>query len=266
VNLYATSPETLWSSPSFLRFTAYSSVAHVGVVLFVMYGSFFRFDSALPTIDVVEVSVLDAPPEPVAEPAPEPAPPEPPPPEPEPPPTPEVKPPEPAPEPEPPEQQVDEAVVIPDVPRDKPKPPKPPPKPPKRPDKKPKPPKPVDVSDVMKNLRSDVEQRTPKPQASSASGTVDPELAEYYRKVKVCLDANWVGAQRFQRRRDLEVQFMVEVDAGGQVKSLELTRGSGEDQLDDTAERAIRKCSASLPPPPAGRTRVPIAFNPGDIE
>jgi protein TonB len=210
------------------------------------------------------VTVMDAPPEPVPDPAPEPAPPEPeppppPPPEPEPPPPPEAKPAE----PEPPQQTVDEAVVIPKVPNEKPKPAKP--KPPKRPEIKPKPPKPVDVADLMKDLRKGVEERAPKPQASSASGTVDPELAEYYRKVKACLNANWVGAGLFGRRRDLSVLFEVEVETGGKVRSVEVTTSSGERQLDETAERAIYKCSP-LPEAPGGRTTIPIRFSPGDIE
>ena len=250
---YAAEPESLWSSPAFLRFMALSGLAHAAVAVMIVLGPSFRFRSNMDPAPIF-VSVLDA--QPAPEPEPEPAPP--PPPEVKPPaPEPEVKPPE----PEPPKQVVEENVVIPDVPAEKPKPKKP--SKPESPKKKPE--KPVDVAELMSTIRTQVDKNRPAKPASGASGIVDPEMAEYYRKVKACLDANWVGAQRFQRRRDLEVEFEVQVGAGGKVTEIQVTRGSGESSLDETAERAIRKCSP-LPEAPGGRTTIPIAFNPGDVQ
>lgn len=246
MNLYAASPESLWSSRSFVRFMACSAVAHSAALVLVAYGPIFRFRSDIPM--PVPVSLVEMPSEPVAEVSPpEPAPPEPPPPEP---PKPEVKPPE----PEQPKQVVEEALVVPDVPPEKPRPPK----------KKPAP-KPPDVADVMQALRQEADKNKPPPRKSSAAGTLDPEMAAYLVRVKGCLRQNWVGAQRFQRRRDLLAQFEVELAPGGKVASAELTRPSGEDIFDETAERAIMKCQP-WPEPPGGQTSIPITFAPEEMQ
>ncbi len=258
MNLYAASPESLWSSPSFVRFTAYSVVAHVAAVAIALYGPLFRFDSDIPPDYIVTVNLgIDAPADPV-QPAPEPAPPEPAPPEP---PPPEPTPPEPPP---PPKQEVEEAMYVPDVPSEKPKPPKPK-TPPKPPEQKPKP-KPQDVADVMKSLRQDVEKRNPAPAARTGGPNADPELAGYMNAVKACMTINWVGAQQFLRRRGLQVVLLVEVNEVGRVPTEQLDRGAGVDAFDDSAERAVLKCSPSLPPPPSGRSQIPVVFNPGGNE
>jgi periplasmic protein TonB len=260
VNLYAVSPESLWSSPSFVRFMAYSGVAHVAALVLVIYGPIFRFPSEIPPEYIVTVNLgMDAPPEP-APPEPEPAPPEPAPPEPAPP---EPKPPEPEPPP-PPRQEVEEAMYVPDVPSEKPKPPKPP-KPPKAPEQKPKP-KAQDVADVMESLRQDVQKRNPAPAPRQGGPVADAELAGYMNAVRACMTINWVGAQQFLRRRGLQVVLLVEVNEAGRVQSVQVERGSGVDAFDDSAERAVLKCSPSLPPPPSGRSQIPVLFNPGENE
>ncbi len=255
MNLYAASPESLWSSPAFVRFMACSAAAHVAAIFFVVYGPIFRFRSELPPI--ANVTLMDMPAEAVAEmttpepPAPAPEPPKPPP-------EPEVKPPEPKPaEPEPPKQVVEEALVVPDVPPEKPRPPK---------KKAPPAPKPVDVAELMKSVRAEADKNRPPAPASGARGINDPELAAYQLRVRACLNANWAGAALYQRRRDLRVQFLMTVNPTGRVEDVEVTQGSGEGALDDSAERAILKCSPSLPPPPSGVTEIPITFSPGESQ
>lgn len=243
MNLYAASPDSLWSSPAFVRVMACSVAGHAAAIFLVVYGPIFRFHSVmLPEPVMVNLDM--------ALPA-EPAPPEPPPPEPP------VVPPAPEPkpaEPEPQKQEVKEALVVPDVPPEKPKP------------KKPKPqPKPQDVADVMASLRKDVEKQRPPQRQGAARGTLDPEMASYIAGVKGCLRQNWVGAQRFQRRRDLLAEFEVQLGPGGKVTSAEVTRPSGEDFFDETAERAIFKCQP-WPEPPGGQTIIPIRFVPEEMQ
>lgn len=259
MNLYAASPESLWSSPSFGRFVAYSVVAHCAALVLTVYGHIFRLNSDIPPEYIVTVDLrMDGPPESEVAP-PEPAPPEPKPPEP---PPPEPKPPEP--EPVPPKQEIEEAMYVPDVPSEKPKPPKPKTTP-KPPDQKPKP-KPQDVTDVMASLRKDVQQRNPAPAPRQGGSSVDPELAAYLNQVTACMTLNFVGVQRFLRRRDVQVLLMVEVNEAGRVQSVQVERSSGEGQFDDSAERAVLKCSPTLPPPPSGRSQIPVLFSPGGNE
>ena len=252
MNLYAASPESLWSSPAFVRFMAYSVVAHAAAIFLVAYGPIFRFNSVmLPQPVMVNLDMaLPAEPEPTP---PEPPAPQPPAPEP-------TKPPEP--EPPPPEQVVQEAMVVPDIPSEKPKPKPKPPKPPKPPEQKPKP---KDVADVMASLRQEVEKQRPPQRPTAGRGTLDPEMAAYIAGVKGCLRQNWVGAQRFQRRRDLLAEFEVQLGPGGKVASAEITRPSGEDFFDETAERAIFKCQP-WPEPPGGQTTIAIQFVPEEMQ
>lgn len=160
---------------------------------------------------------------------------------------------------------------MPETPAARPRPKKPDPpkareKPPEKPPEEPRP----SAAELMAQLReqadvdsigSDVEEAS-----SGAPGVSDPELAAYFRQVKSCLYANWVGARGYQRRRDLSVRFRVRVAPSGIVESVDLLSSSGIRELDVTAERAILKCSPSLPAPPSGISVIPLTFVPGEVQ
>jgi TonB family protein len=95
---------------------------------------------------------------------------------------------------------------------------------------------------------------------------VDPELAAYQKQLLNCFYTNWIGIQTYRRRRDLQVEFEVRVSPEGGVVSVDKTRASGEFQLDESAERAIQRCSPGhrFPAPPQGRTLLRFIFVPGD--
>jgi len=243
-------PESLWKASSFRHMLA-GSVATHGLLFAVIGFSPGVFWSSPPPPMPLMVQVVSAAPKAPAPPPPAPAPaPEPPA---------EVTPPTPT-----PRQQVDEAIVIPRQPREKPRPKKPKPaEKPKKPDKPP-----PSAADLMAQLRESAESiDTPSEQTQDGDSAVglDPELAAYYRKVKGCLDANWVGAQQYQRRRDLSVRFRVRLSAAGMVESVKLVQGSGIRMLDETAERAIYKCQP-LPLPPGNQSVIPLNFVPGDVQ
>ena len=241
-------PTSLWSSPRFRRLMITSAVGHVSVAAVV---AFAPSSYSSPQQTPVFVTIAATAPAPAPAPAP-PAKPEP---------APAATP---APTP-PPKQSVEEAVVIPQVPREKPRPKKP--DPPKKEPPKPAPPpeKVMSPEELMAQIREEVGTVAPEGPETSESevGIVDPEMAAYTARVQACIYKTWMGAQRYQRRRDLFAIFDVELAADGTVLGVERTRASGERILDESAERAIRGCSP-FPEPPRGATVLPIQMIPGE--
>jgi len=244
VKSYVPRSESLWSASAFRRILMGSCATHGALVAVLVIAPRSFLSSPPPPLPIM-IEVVTSTPKPAAAlPA--------------------------APAPKKQRQVVEEAVVIPDQPRAKPspkrpKPPEPPPEPPKKEPKKP----PPSAADLMAALRENAETVDSAVEESAqteeaTSGSMDAELAAYYRKVKGCLYANWVGAQQFQRRRELRVRFRVRVGMGGAVESVELVQGSGIRQLDETAERAIYKCSP-LDQPPGDTSIIPLTFIPGEL-
>jgi len=173
--------------------------------------------------------------------------------------------------PTPPRQVVDEPVVI-REPKPKPKrkakvPPKVKPKVKKKVAKKPAPPTP---EQLLAQMRQNVAERpgTSDPIAeirarAGTTGQLSPELAAFQRKVERCMYANWVGVRSYRNRSDLEVHFRVSLDAGGRLRGVSKTRASGEEVVDDSAERALWKCQP-FPSPPLGYRDFDFAFNPAE--
>ena len=144
-------------------------------------------------------------------------------------------------------------------PRPKPKPAVTPPKP------KAKPKPALTPEQLIEQMRK---SQATKPGAESGTaqkqggpGVFAPEQAAYKRSLTNLIYANWVGARPFSRRSGLEVVFDVEVDAGGNLKSVRMIQTSGERALDDSAERAIIK-AAPFPPPPRSVRTIRIRMNP----
>jgi protein TonB len=186
---------------------------------------------------------------------------------------PEPEPPQEVPEPPPvkpvPQQQVEEAVVIPPVPRERPRErPKPTPTPEQRPEPappKPPPPPPPSAEELISQLRNRVGATDPRTGVQGASANEgEGEIDAYRQRVLSCFYSKWIGIQRFRRRRDLQVEFELRVAPDGAVVSADKVRTSGEPFLDDSAERAIQRCSP-LPPPPPNQSRFRFIFIPGEI-
>jgi protein TonB len=180
-----------------------------------------------------------------------------------------------------PQQVVDEGVVIPKEPRPEPKP-KPEPAPEVQPEPKPKPapaarpeppkPAPLTREQILAQLRTKLGSVTPEavpaPAAAQAGGSgqrVDPLVAAWHSEVRNLMYANWVGARPFRHRSGLEVQFVLDLDPSGRVRTVRLTRTSGLRVLDESAERTIHKVLPELPPAPDGLRTVNVTFDPRDV-
>jgi periplasmic protein TonB len=265
--------QVLLREPGFRLVLIVSVVLHAAGVGLLAFAPSLSFRMREERVFVQVLDAMPAPPSPAPPapaPAPEPPAPEPPPPEPPAPPPPAPEPPAPEPPaPEPPKQMIDEAVVIPAVPRtkprDRPKPPKPEPTPePPKQAEKPRTP-PPSASDLIAAMRSKVSesQSPPAPGQAGPQGTLDPEMASYQQRLLACFYSKWTGVQAYARRKDLIVEFEVRVTSEGAVRSVDKVRASGEVFLDQSAERAIQRC-APFPPPPRGRDLLRFIFVPGD--
>ena len=225
-------PETLYQSDGFRRLLGWSAAAHVLLAMLVL-SPLIRLSRPAPAPIFVDIVSL------------------------------------PAGEIARPRQIVDEPVVIPKRPRAKPvqeAKPAPVKAPVKAPvEKKPEQPAltPEQILEQLRAKHADPTRDTPASASSSVTGRLDPELASYRRKVENLIYANWAGARAFRFELGLEVVFEIEVDAGGQLKKVELVQGSGKRHLDESAERAIRK-AAPYPPPPRSVRVITVHMNPRD--
>ncbi len=154
--------------------------------------------------------------------------------------------------------------------------PKPAPKPAAKPMPKPEVPKseaPAEptksAAEVLAALRDRVSTRpdteTPAAAAASAAagGRFDPEMAAYHNRVKALLRSNWANGA-FANDPSLKAQYLVRVDSGGGILSIDLVHSSGNPFFDESAERAIKK-SAPWPAPPRGAFELDLVFNPGGV-
>jgi colicin import membrane protein len=177
------------------------------------------------------------------------------------------EPPRPEPAPKPPEPKVE----IPEKPKPKPEPePKPEPRPePKtepKPEPKPEPPKektPTPEERLARELaalRKDVEQSTADQAPREQAG-----LLEVYAVIaEEHIKRNW----RFPRiggAQNLVVRIEVQIDPTGRITSSRILRGSGREDFDHSALRAIED-TRQLPEPPSTRIRtLVIDFNLHDL-
>lgn len=157
-------------------------------------------------------------------------------------------------------QVVDEPVVIPKQPKPLPKP-----KPKPKPEAQPKAP-PPSADELLAKLREKVEARDAAlarsaTATSAGAGRFDPQMAAYQRKLKALLYANWVGAQVFRGRADLNARFQVQIDPSGGLGSVALVGSSGNRYFDESAERAIWK-TRPFPRPPRGALTLTLDFDP----
>ncbi len=120
----------------------------------------------------------------------------------------------------------------------------------------------LSADQIMAQLREKIGSPRPDVQQTAATpGRFDPELAAYRKQLKALLYANWAGARIFRSQGRLIAHFRVEVDAAGEVRSLELVRTSGNRHFDESAERAIWKIEP-FPAPPRGAFTLTLTFDP----
>ena len=190
-------------------------------------------------------------------------------------PKPEPKPPEATPPPpKPPEMKTDK-TLLPKEATKQPKKPEPKPKavtPPPKPDEK------LDYSGALDELREELGEDTPadqpdpdlvasvQPRAGGPPGhgpgdPLDPEVADWVRRVKLQVTRNWI-LEPSLKRRIIEAEVTITLDATGNVLDANVTSRSGEAGFDAGVLRAIDK-SSPLPPPPDSGEWV-LLFHPQD--
>lgn len=230
-------PPSLWETPDYRRLVKWSAGSHLLLFLLMLFAPGFQFKPRIE--ETVYVEVLAA--------------------------MPEAAPSAPAPK----KPKVDEAVVIPDTPKEAKKPP-PKPEPKEKPKPRPKKAqkdKPPSREDILANLRSKqaASQTAPSDKEKEGGiGILDPVRAAYQRKVRDHVYAHWAGAAQFSRMRGIQAAYRVTLDAAGAVTSVKRVRSSGESGYDESVERAISK-SSPLPPPPSGLRSVLLTFDPERI-
>jgi TonB family protein len=171
--------------------------------------------------------------------------------------------------PPPARQRVKQPVVIPKQSKPKAKP-KPVPRPKAKPAPKPEPKRPS-ASELLAQLRRNVEAREPsKTQetqqvraTAGARGRFDPMLAVYRRKVIALLRSNFSGARAFSSDPQLRARYEVQIDPVGGLRGVILVSSSGNRFFDESAERAIHK--SPFPAPPRGEMTLDITFQPGSV-
>ena len=255
---------------AFRRAVAVSLAAHAVAGVVFWWSPLPDRDAMLPA--VVDVTLVAAPPgAPLAQPEP-------------PPPAPAAAPePVPAPAPPPPKPVADkvllpkEATKVPKPdPKPEPKPEpqaKPEPKPKPAPKAPPRPPEPAAYEDVLSQLRAEAGESAPQPVKVAARPSREPpggglgirvsaEEAAWRRRVKVQVTRSWV-LEPGMRRELLETEVRVQIAAGGEVKSVDVTRKSGNPWYDDSVVRAVEKASPLPAPPEADSWR--FVFTPQDL-
>jgi colicin import membrane protein len=164
------------------------------------------------------------------------------------------------------------------LPKEATKVPKPEPKPAPQAKPKPKPaparpPEPVAYDDVLSQLRAEAGEATPQPVKVAARPTPQPaggglgipisaEEVAWRRRVKVQVTRAWVLEPGLQREL-LETEVRVKIAAGGEVKSVDVTRKSGNPYYDDSVVRAVEKSSPLPAPSEADAWR--FVFTPQDL-
>ncbi len=255
----------------FRRAVAISAGAHLVLLLLAVVSPFPRSrPAALP--GVVSVSLVAAAPQ-ASAPA-RAAPPKPPAARPKPkPPEPKATPP---PEPPPPEVKADKKLL----PKDPTQAPKPKPKPAVAPaPPKPPPPKPMDYDDALDTLRQELGEGPPSdapdpdlvasvqpapagPPGGGGGDPLDPEVAEWMRRVKIHVSRSWI-LEASEKRKAIQALLAVTLDATGNVLEVELEKGSGSPSFDTSVVRAVEKASPLPPPPDSGEW--PFIFTPQDV-
>ena len=189
--------------------------------------------------------------------------------------------PEPVPQPTPPPPPVEvvpkpvaDKVLLPKEATQVPKPkPDPKPVPKATPKAPPRPPEPAAYDDVLSQLRAEAGEVAPQPVRVAARPSREPaggglgirisaEEAAWRRRVKVQVTRSWV-LEPGMRREMLETEVRVRIAAGGEVKSVDVTRKSGNPWYDDSVVRAVEKSSPLPVPPEADAWR--FVFTPQDL-
>lgn len=248
-------PGTADPRQRWLRPAAIAGVA--GLHAFALVGLTIPRADIAASVDSIEITIAQAPPEPPApEPQPEPPPPEPPPPEP--------PPPEPPPEPPPPEPPPPEPPP-PEPPPPEPPPPEPPPLPPPAPPKviaadapalppppkprpKPKPPVPVPAEPTPQP------DKPPPPDTEAVNRQLTQAKLTYGAKVLQSIREHKIPVSA---AGSCVVSFVI--NAAGDVVSAVIVTSSGRDSLDSAALRMVR--AARPGPPPDGRFEGSTTIN-----
>jgi colicin import membrane protein len=234
----------------FRRFVAVSAALHVAFAVAFWVGPVRRSGTAQPAVVRVDLRTIEElGPVPKARPAP------------------------PAPKPKPPPPPPEAKKVLPKQPAPLPKPkpaeakPRPEPKAEPKPKQEPAPEQ--SYEDVIAQLREQAGETKPVEVTQAPAGgpaglgqLVSPEVARWMRDVKMHVTRAWILEPGF-RLQALETKVDVDVGPSGEVRSVRITKSSGNPWYDQSVERAIKKASP-LPPPPEADD-WPFSFKPSDL-
>jgi protein TonB len=132
---------------------------------------------------------------------------------------------------------------------------------------------PVAYDDVLSQLRAEAGEAAPQPVEVAARPSRAPpgggigipisaEEAAWRRQVKVQVTRSWV-LEPGMRRQLIETEVRVSIGAGGEVKSVDVIRKSGNPWYDDSVVRAVEKASPLPAPPEVAEWR--FVFTPQDL-
>jgi colicin import membrane protein len=189
---------------------------------------------------------------------------------------PKPKPPTPAAKPPPPKPEVKAKEKV--LPKEAMKQPKPEPPKPKNVAPPPQPEEKLDYADALDELRDELDEEVPAdqpdpelvasvgkrpsgPPGHGPGDPVDPEVADWARRVRLHVKRNWI-LDAGLARQIIEAEVTVTLDATGNVIEAKVTAPSGNAGYDASVLRAIDKSSPLPPPPDSGEW--PLYFNPQD--
>jgi colicin import membrane protein len=139
--------------------------------------------------------------------------------------------------------------------------------------------RPKPVSDAIDRLKKEIDEGAPAQSASaplggsggSSEGKVSAEIiAVYNAEIAYQIQKNWAFSEQLAGgRSDLETLMVISIRPDGEISSIEYNKRSGNQYLDDSAFKAVKKANP-LPPLPKGYFRseytIGLRFTPQGLK
>lgn len=134
--------------------------------------------------------------------------------------------------------------------------------------------RPSTVAEAIERLKNQVGQDTARPGLGisvgpeGGGGKQAPELLVYQQQIAYYIRENWVFAEQLAgKRTDLEVRLLIKILENGNIEEIWFEKRSGNNYLDESAYKAIKK-SNPLPPLPKGIRfyKVLLGFTPSGLQ
>ena len=139
--------------------------------------------------------------------------------------------------------------------------------------------RPKPVTDAIDRLKKEIDEAPPSPGAGAPisgsgggnEGKVSAEIiAVYNAEIAYQIQKNWAFSEQLAGgRSDLETLMVISIRPDGQISSIEYSKRSGNQYLDDSAYKAVKKANP-LPPLPRGYFRseytIGLRFTPQGLK